>query len=528
MLIMKLFKNKNKIEPLAVGLLMLGSLNLAHAQEDNYAYLVSIQDSTGEHLCNGSYIGDNQVLMSPNCRNESRVLPMPIPSSSDSAMPEKATSLEGTTAPIQSDDLIPIPLPGYPTHVAFTLPDGSQTSPHPISRTLTHAYSGDQIIAMVSTVPEGVESLTLAPEELISKLERAGNIDVNAVGRYFDTTTDDITVKTLRVAPAENCPSFVSHPLAKRLCLIKQVDDPFPSCTIDVSNKSTGVPIVYDSGSQKYLLGYKRKNTNFVEGCEYWAASSRYINWLNLTHAKQEGLSIATAYDLGSRPFGELTNVDITLQNQSADQHFNISKPDFLLGDYFSVINNNCHTLNPGDSCEIKVYGKPIVPIKQEDMLTFAINGKSSGTYFVTDTEAEYKLRGDSQSHWNAQGWSQSGNYDEASITFKSAYVEMPTLIRDKYLIDPKSVTVTYRATGNNQWLMGINMRRMGLHGDGMAITPLNVLPGTNNQWVTKTFDVTDPGTYQVSINRGLSLFNFQTEEFSVEISDICFNDCTE
>jgi hypothetical protein len=61
-----------------------------------------------------------------------------------------------------------------------------------------------------------------------------------------------------------------------------------------------------------------------------------------------------------------------------------------------------------------------------------------------------------------------------------------------------------------------------------MAITPLNVLPGTNNQWVTKTFDVTDPGTYQVSINRGLSLFNFQTEEFSVEISDICFNDCTE
>lgn len=525
---MKLFKNKNKIEPLAVGLVMLGSLNLAHAQEDNYAYLVSIQDSTGEHLCNGSYIGDNQVLMSPNCRNESRVLPMPIPSSSDSAMSEKATSFEGTTAPIQSDDLIPIPLPGYPTHVAFTLPDGSQTSPHPISRTLTHAFSGDQIIAMVSNVPEGVESLTLAPEELISKLERAGNIDVNAVGRYFDTATDDITVKTLRVAPAEDCPSFVNHPLAKRLCLIKQVDDPFPSCTIDVSNKSTGAPIVYDSGSQKYLLGYKRKNTNFVEGCQYWAASSRYINWLNLTHAKQQGLSIATAYDLGSHPLAEKTNVSITLQNQSTDQRFDISKPDFLLGDYFNVIHNDCQTLNPGDSCEIQVYGKPIVPIKQEDLLTLGINGKPSGTYLVSNATADYQLRGDHQSQWNAQGWSQAGNNPYGHITFKSTYVEMPTLIRNKYLMDPKSVTVTYRATGSNQWLMSLNMRRMGLHGDGMVLAPSYSLPGTGNQWVTKTFDIYEPGAYQASINRGLSLFNSQSEPFSVEISDICFDDCAE
>ncbi|GAA3930571.1 hypothetical protein [Litoribacillus peritrichatus] len=519
---MKLFKNKNKVEPFAIGLVMLGSVGLVQAQENNHTYLVSVQDSTGEHLCNGSYIGDNQILMSPDCRDQTTYFPTPIPIPSQNTASIDGNNITPTPVPI------PIPLPGIPTQVSFNLPDGSQSLPQQINQTKTHPYSGDQLIAVVDDIPEGLESLTLASDELIKKLENNGQVEVTVVGRYYNTTIDEIGEKAFRVGSADECPTFTSDPLAKRLCLIDTEDTPFPTCTLDPTNKSTGAPVVYDSGNDKFLLGYKKKTTNFLEDCNHWAASSRYLNWLNLTDAKQAGLSIATAYDLGERPINERTNVSITIQNQSDEQSFDISNPGFVLGSYYTVSRNNCQTLQPGDSCEIKVYGKPVVPIKQEDLLTFDINGETAGTYVVSSSIANHYIRSDRQSRWSMKGWSKSGNDIFGNISFKSTITKQPALIRDKHVVDPKSISITYRATGTNQWLMTVGMTRMGLFGDAGVLTPVNMLPGTGDQWVTKTFEVLEPGTYQASISQGSNILGSTAEPFGIEISDICFNDCSE
>ena len=571
--------NLKKFTSLTSSLLMLGSLGVSHAQADeNYAYLVSVQDSTGEHLCNGSYIGGNRVLFSPDCQNSNIVSPFPIgnPSSitsldsssvvidgvaTDSMLnvepgvySSNSSDLGSTTladagliingvpidsmpdggiidgSPIDGGVIIPspFPIPNYPVQVVFNLADGTQSASYPISQRMTHPFSGDGIIAMVNTVPEGVETLTLASDALLDKLEAGQDMEVKVVGRYYSDYTGEIGSKVFNIAPVSECQNLTDNPLARRLCLIELVSDPFPSCTIDVSNKSTGAPIVYEAGNEKFLLGYKKRTTNYIESCNNWAAVTQYSHWMNLMAAKQVGLSVATAYDLGERPLMEPTKLNVTFTNHSADQKFDIFKAGFVKGDHFSVSRNSCHTLLPSEQCTIEVFAKPQATIKYEDLLIFEVNGEVAGSYVVASAVGQHMFKGDRDSLWEMRGWVKNKSRFSGSVIADDDVMAKPTLKRNKHFVNPKNVSVTYRANGSNEWLMFFNINRKGLFGDGPILAPVKTLAGTDNEWLTKTFEIEEPGTYEVSITRGFTFIGQPDTQFSAEISSICFNDCSD
>ena len=570
--------NLQKFSSLTSGLLMLGSLGVTYAQADeSYSYLVSVQDSTGEHLCNGSYIGGNQVLFSPDCRSYN-LTPFPIGSSStptslDSSsvvidgvatvnMPNIAPGVYSSNTsnfsastlsdaglvingvpidsipdggiiggtPIDGGVIIPspFPIPNYPVQVVFNLADGTQSASYPISQRMTHPFSGDDIIATVNTVPEGVETLTLASDALLDKLESGQDMEVKVVGRYYTDYTGEIGSKMFNIAPISECQNLTNNPLARRLCLVAHLSDPFPNCTIDVANKSTGAPVVYEAGSEKFLLGYKRRTTNFIESCDNWAAISQYTPWKNLMDAKQAGLSVATAYDLGERPLIARTKLNVTFTNHSADQKFDIFNADFVKGDHFSMSGNTCHTLLPSEECTIEVFANPQDPIKYEDLLSFEINGNAAGSYVVASAVGQHMFKGDRSSLWEIRGWVKNKKRFSGSIIADYEVMEQLTLKRNKYVVNPKNVSVTYRANGIDDWLMLLYINRKGLFGDGPSLAPVNTLAGTDNEWVTKTFEIEEPGTYEASISRGLFFNNQLDTEFNVEISNICFNDCSD
>jgi len=422
----------------------------------------------------------------------------------------------------------PIPIPGYPVQVVFNLPDGSQSDSYLIRQRMSHPYSGDQLIAVVDDVPEGVEALTLASDALLDKLENVQDIEVSVVGRYYKNFSEEIGVNTFTLAPITQCPTIPSEPFARRLCLVGPVTSPFTSCTIDVSNKSTGAPIVYEAGSEKFLLGFKKKTTNFIEDCNNWAASSQYSHWLNLMSAKQAGLSVASAYDLGERPLIERTKLAVTFTNHSVDQKFDVFNADLFKGGHFNVLSNTCHTLLPSEDCTISVYTKPQAPIEYQDLLTFEINGKAAGSYIVASSVGQHRFKGDKGSLWEIRGWMKDRYSFSGSVIADGELAPQPTLTRNKHLVDPKNVSVTYRAAGIDQWLLFLNINRKGLFGDGPSLIPVKTLAGTNNEWVTKTFEIEEPGTYQASVTRGFTLGGQAGIGFNVEISSICFNDCSD
>ena len=275
-----------------------------------------MQDSNGEHLCNGSYIGENQILFSPDCQNNNIIFPFPSSSppslssldsssvvingvpmgdmqniepgvySSSTPNTDSTQLSDGTLvingvpiSPASGDDIIPIlgdggiiipspfPTPNYPVQVAFNLADGTQSAGYPIIKRMTHPFSGDDLIAEVSEVPNGVEALTLASDALLDKLESGQNIEVNVVGRYYSNSSEEIGVKTFTIAPITQCPTLSNDPLVRRLCLLDPTTSPFPTCELDFSNQSSGAPIVYQTGNEKFLLGYKNVTTNYGEGC---------------------------------------------------------------------------------------------------------------------------------------------------------------------------------------------------------------------------------------------------------------------
>ncbi|MGR6874756.1 hypothetical protein ACU6U9_21270 [Pseudomonas sp. HK3] len=290
--------SRNTFSPFTASLMLIGALSLNTVQaEEHYTYLVSVQDSNDQHLCNGSYIGNNQILFSPDCQSQSIIFPPPFlntaPVTDQSVIVNGSVMSENTklepgvyntsgmsarsnlsangtlfinNAEVStteyasdfnpSDDLfpIPIPIPGFPVKIVFTLPDGTQSEGESIVTTQSHPYTGHQLIATVNEVPDGIEALTLANSDLINKLENAGDVKVDVAGRYYDNGSNDITVKTFIVSPVESCTGMKNTPLSRQLCLTNVPNSPVPICSIDASNRSTGAPIVYGTTKEKFFI----------------------------------------------------------------------------------------------------------------------------------------------------------------------------------------------------------------------------------------------------------------------------------
>ena len=244
--------------------------------------------------------------------------------------------------------------------------------------------------------------------------------------------------------------------------------------------------------------------------------------------AKKNGLRVATAYDFGERPLVERTKFTITFTNNSFDQKFDVFNADLVKGDHFSVSRNTCHTLLPSEGCTVSIYAEPQAPIKYQDLMTFEINGKTAGSYVVASAVGQHRFKEDRGSRWEMRGWMKGRNGFSNSITADVNATEIVTLTRNKYLVDPKNVSVTYRAAGTESWLLFLNINHKGLFGDGPSLIPMKTLAGTDNEWVTKTFEIEEPGTYQASISRGFFTTARPGAGYSAEISNICFNDCAD
>ncbi len=87
--------------------------------------------------------------------------------------------------------------------------------------------------------------------------------------------------------------------------------------------------------------------------------------------------------------------------------------------------------------------------------------------------------------------------------------------------------TVTYRAAGTDSWWLFLNINRKGLFGDGPALIPMKALAGTDNEWVTKTFEMKS----RVLTKHRLvvaSLLIINRAQNSVQKLAVFFNDCSD
>ena len=254
---------------------------------------------------------------------------------------------------------------------------------------------------------------------------------------------------------------------------------------------------------------------------------SQFFHWINLEHAKSQGLSIATAYDLGERPLIERTKFDIEITNTSDEKIFNITDTAFVMTDKFKITNANCSSLAPSESCSISVYAKINAAIRYNGILSLTINGKEAGTHIAAKGKSHTFIKGDRDSAWSMDGWIKTRHGFGGDVKANYNLERSPTLKRKRHLVDPKSMSITYRAEGDQEWIMNANITRKGLKYSNL-ITGLDShrLNGTNGQWVTETFNVNEPGTYEVTIGKGPISVVHEDPSFNIEISDICFNDC--
>ncbi|ASP40202.1 hypothetical protein CHH28_16640 [Bacterioplanes sanyensis] len=259
-----------------------------------------------------------------------------------------------------------------------------------------------------------------------------------------------------------------------------------------------------------------------VLSCESWAASSRYSDWLNLLQLKQQGLSLATAYDLGEQALSAPQTFDIEITNTSADQTFNLSNPALLSGNGFDIESSDCAALTPGQRCVVEVQSTPELAQTYQDMVTLEVDNLRIGTYVAAAYRDQGAIAGDGVASWTMLGWGKTPN---GSVMVDNDSNRDALLVREQVVANPKIVEITYRAPGSSSWHMFLNVNRQGLFGDGANLVPANTLSGTEDQWVTREFEITEPGLFRVSVTPGLSLIG-QPQPFTAEIAQICIDGC--
>jgi hypothetical protein len=474
---------------------------ITHAQEDTPRYLVSVQDNDGTHLCNGSYIGEGQVLMSATC----------------SDLDQQPWTLAEQNSGLAADGVAtPFPLPGYPSQVRFTLADGSASQAFRIQRQRVHPFSGGSVVAEVEGVADGAEAIALASQDEIEQLENAEVTQVWVVGRY-QQGNEAISATPYAMQPVGSCFGAETDPLSRELCLSGGQG----LCQQPIGHQSSGAAVVHREAGRAVLVGMSQVPTA-VLSCQSWAASSRYKDWLSLLRVRQQGLSLASAYDMGEQVFSAAVAFDIEVENTTSDQSFDLSDIALAKQDGFAIEHSNCTELSPGQRCTIGVTGAASLPQQYHDQVTVQVNGERIGTYVAASYKAHAVIAGDGDSGWSMVGWTPAPN---ASVAVDADIASNPVLMRDQVAVNPRKVSITYRAPGTSNWHMFLNISRQGLYGDGVSLMPANVLRGTSGQWVTREFNVTEPGIFRLSIAPGLSLIG-QSQPFVAEVAQICIDEC--
>ncbi len=533
------------IKPIAQGLLLLGaSLGLstqALSSEQDHSYLVSVQDYQGEKLCSGVYIGGNQIMLNSSCENSSSPW-LGVPSGgtglsidSGGAIISQPTiglaSLEPgdlSEVPIDySDDEYPFMIngPGTPSQIIFTNKDGLELSPALIKRRVKNPYSGAQTIVAIRTVPEGIRALPLASLEQIEILESQDGYPVQIISR---DASGQIDIENRELVAYSNCQSSWSlpilveasqqDPLRRNICL----SNTSPTCWLPSQDVITyGSPIVASlADGNNVVVGHK------VSSCQKYPSASDHQRWANLMDLKAQGLQVAMAYDLGERDKLERPKLEITFFNESADQSFDISNVQLLFAGGFELLSNNCEMLEPSDSCSAKLKVDVSDSISLKDMITLTVNNQQAGIYAAVQGIAHRFINGDMDVLWKMNGWKKKGFFRSGVYT-NPDISPSPSMKRTRNIIDPKSMTIVYRLSGDSVHGGFVHLMKQEMYNTTSLLLLNSVstnLPGTNGEWVTKTIDISVPGSYSVEINRMLYLTT-EADEFDMEIAKICFGD---
>lgn len=562
--------NGNIAKPIAGGLLLLGtifhpSVSAQNAvTEPDYSYVVTIQDYYGKSLCNGAYVGGNQVLLYDNCRVD--LIPFPLPLGSEANPVEvngepvqvNQTLVEGmqvsadlmgsnasASASMMIDPGAPdfdysddeysfyLAAPGYPYKVVFTDREGVSQEPVQIKRWVGNPYNGSRAMVAVNTVPDNVSSITVASLDQIEQMETQEQYPLILVSRDLD---GQITEEKRRLEPFENCSTFpipivVSEQdaLNRNVCIkgapvscgITLPGD--PNAPVD---ETLGASFIAQLENGDSVLVAQR-----TPSCDIHPAASNHKRWVGTSHFKSLGLQMAVAYDLGERDAIERPLVNVKLYNESAEQKFDVSDIEFLREDGFNVIGSNCSTLEPGDGCVIKVSANTSDAVTVKNQLMLNINGEDAGIYTNVDGIAHRLLKGDPGSLWKMKGWKTSsfGLFGQ-SIYTNAQITKNPLIERTRNVLNPSSITVNYKMEGDSQLGASLAVTREQMGATHQVFNLLGgdtyTLPGTNGEWVTKTFDINQPGAYSVSIGRFIYITS-EEDEFDMAIKSICFdNEC--
>ncbi|MEY8263800.1 MAG: hypothetical protein RPR98_06310 [Bermanella sp.] len=521
--------------------------------EEALYFLVSLQDEAGNHICNGSYIGNNHILTSASCRL-SNAIPIPIPtlpislSSSPVLDPSNHTisasvASEDTELAMQLSNGAPLNqalsdstavgvglFDGSPTHAVFILPTGNSDA-IPL---LTEGFfvkkdrfpvTGGELIYTSVSVPDEAVAITLADDALLDELLEDSDSRFTLVGKYIQSMWADVTRQEHVVSG--DCYDLGAENYKRNLCLVPR--DPSACAN---NQQALGAPVftTLDDGKQ-VLVGFKPSaSCNFLQLASTFTASSRFPQWANLHALKQQGLEVVAAYEFGVKKKRSHHHLNITFNNISDGQSFELNNFKMSDSHVIAVKKNNCGVLLPSESCNVRLHTKVPAAINYIEQLTFNAQGLKAGIFVALHGFQEHRIAGDKGSTWRVSGWkNRKGNHDgEGKVLYTSAkFSSNPSLIRNEYVDGPATVNVTYRSDGVSPFVVGVENQRRSLF-DNPNISSLgNMLPGTNGEWQTHSIVIPQPGTYNIKVGRSaLSIFGGTKED--IEISRICIGECAQ
>jgi len=554
------------VSGVTASLLLVNPL-LTHAEDgltEPVSFLVSLQDDAGNHICNGTYIGDSHILTHANCKQSAIVLPplepfppivvTPVPgslaSAQNSQVAEQMSAAMSTVqgAPVQASTIqaaqgigISFPLNGDPTQAVFLLP-GGDSAPIPLVRDVfiskrdIHPVTGNEQIFTLSSVPEEAVAITLADEAFTNQLLQDVNTSFTLIGKYIENSP---IVTRQNHDVSDDCFIYGNDKYRRSLCF-----SPSPSRPCSWDAKATGAPLfATSSDGRQVLMGFKPSlfcplstNLHTYTG-QVFTASSSLIQWANLQALKHQGLDVVSAYEFGTFKKHSHHELNITFVNKSESQRFDLENFNMRDGQAMTVKNNDCGILLPSETCSLTLHTRVPEALNYLEELSFSAQGLDAGIFVSLDGYQDRKISGDSSSTWRVSGWKSSGSHGHHSklrhnrhggtLYSNTGLSEQPSLIRNEYVDGPTKIHVTYRTEGTNSFVLGTSTQRKSLKATPGGFFLGNVMPGTSGEWLTYTLEIKELGRYQVSLSQfALSIVGQPTEDIAV--SKICIGECGE
>ncbi len=543
--------------------LLLASPLVAHAEDtvmEPVKFLVSLQDDIGNHICNGTYIGNSQILTDAYCKQSSIIPIPPIGTPIDppviiSPIPGSVALVENSQVLSQLSNAMPLAqelsmsantiqaapgtqmvtstsIFGEPTHAVFLLPNGD-SAPITLERDFFYSkkaispVTGTEMILTATSVPVGVEAIKMADEVLTTQLLEDNTTQFTLIGKYI-TGSEKVTQQDQTLSDA--CYNLSTEEYKQNLCFLPDSG----SCSYNTT--AVGASLVANiNGENPVLIGLKPTVSCgvFFGQANSFSATARLVSWANLQGLKQQGLSVVSAYEFGDFEKHSHHELTITFENESEDQKFDLN--DFHMNDWKSmrVVNNNCEVLIPSESCSVTLHTSVPEAINYMEVLNFNALDTNAGIFVSLNGYQDRKFKSDRKSDWRVSGWktvrdSGYGNHRLGGhLITQDSFSHSPTITRNEYIDGPTKVNVTYRTSGYDFLAFMVLKQRKSLKDTSQLLSLDGIMPGTSGEWRTGVLEIKEAGRFSLSLKRSvLSVAGLPLED--LEVRDVCIGECNQ